>query len=272
MFNATKTLFLMLAMTFLLLVVGEAMGGSEGMLLMLVFAGVMNLGAFFFSDTIVLRTSGAQPIDDPRLQWLHDDVAELAAKANMPVPRLYWIPHEASPNAFATGRSPRKGVVAVTAGLLNTLDRRQVRGVLAHELGHIKHRDTLTSAIAATLAGAVTIGARMMLYGRSRRTNPILLIAVMVGAPMAALVLRMMVSRTREYAADRRAAKLTGDPEGLAQALLGLSARVEQTPMTTGSETTHQIVNGFAGGRLSRFLSTHPPIEKRVERLRKLQA
>jgi heat shock protein HtpX len=147
-----------------------------------------------------------------------------------------------------------------------------VRGVLAHELGHIKHRDTLTSAIAATLAGAVTIGARMMLYGRSRRTNPILLIAVMVGAPMAALVLRMMVSRTREYAADRRAAKLTGDPEGLAQALLGLSARVEQTPMTTGSETTHQIVNGFAGGRLSRFLSTHPPIEKRVERLRKLQA
>lgn len=267
-----KTLGLLTGMTFMLMLVGEAFGGSNGMLLMLGVAGLMNFGAFFFSDKIVLRTSGAQPLDDPRLSWLHEDIEELSEKAGIPKPKLYWVPHEASPNAFATGRSPSKGIVAVTAGLINTLDRRQIKGVLAHELGHIKHRDTLTSAVAATMAGAISYAARMMLWGRSRRGNPILMIVIAIAAPAAALMLRMMVSRTREYAADKRAAELTGDPEGLALALEGLSGGVKRQPLQTGSDATHYIVNGFSGGGvMSKLFSTHPPIAERAKRLRAMK-
>ena len=272
MWNWMKTFGLLTGMTLMLMLVGEAFGGSNGMLLMLGVAGLMNFGAFFFSDRIVLRTSGAQPLDDPRLAWLHQDIEELAEKAGIPKPRLYWVPHEASPNAFATGRSPSKGIVAVTAGLINNLDRRQIKGVLAHELGHIKHRDTLTSAVAATMAGAISYAARMMLWGRNRRGNPILMIAIAIAAPAAALMLRMMVSRTREYAADKRAAELTGDPEGLALALEGLSGGVKRQPLSTGSDATHYIVNGFAGGGvMSKLFSTHPPIEERAKRLRAMK-
>ncbi|MED5372678.1 MAG: M48 family metalloprotease [Myxococcota bacterium] len=272
MWNLTKTFGLMVALTLLLVLVGEIWGGSQGMLLMVGVSGLLNLGAFFFSDKIVLRTSGAQPVDDPRLAWLHDDLQELSQKAGIPTPRLYWVPHESSPNAFATGRSPSKGVVAVTAGLVNRLSRREVKGVLAHELGHIKHRDTLTSAVAATMAGAVAYAARMMLWGRSRNKNPILLIVLAVAAPGAAMLLRMMVSRTREYAADARAARLTGDPEGLALALERLQSGVSANPQHTGSDATHYIVNGFSGGGvMSRMFSTHPPIEERAKRLRAMK-
>ncbi|MCB9681120.1 MAG: M48 family metalloprotease [Alphaproteobacteria bacterium] len=272
MTNTLKTTFLMATLTALFVLVGGALAGRGGMAVMLVLASLMNLGTWFFSDRIVLATSGAQPIDDPRLQWLVDDVAELAQRAGIPTPRVYLVPNEASPNAFATGRDPAHGVVAVTAGLLQTLDRRQIRGVLAHELGHIRHRDTLTSAVAATMAGAVTMLARLAFWtGGDRDTPMVARLATMLLAPIAATLLHLAVSRSREYAADARAAALTGDPEGLASALERISGIGARVPMHTGSEATHYIANTFGGG-LGGLFSTHPPMEERVRRLRGLRA
>ncbi len=269
MWNTAKTVFLLGLLSVAFVLVGDLWGGLDGAALMLVFAGALNLGAWFFSDSIVLRTSGAEEIpDDPDLNWIKDEVAELARAAEMPTPRVYWVPRERSPNAFATGRSPSKGVVAVTRGLLETLDRRQVRAVLAHELGHIKHRDTLTSAIAGTMAGAITFMARAMLYSRKR--HPLMLVVALV-APLFAVVLRMAVSRSREYEADRRAAAITGDPEGLAQALEVIAFNSERRPMQTGNVSTHYISSSaFGGSMIARMFSTHPPIDERVKRLRAL--
>lgn len=270
--NFLKTTALLTGLTLLFVFLGAQLGGTQGMVGMFVVAAVMNLGTWFFSDQIVLRTSGAQPIDDPRLRWIEEDVAEIAQKAGIPKPAVYWVPHERSPNAFATGRSPSKGVVAVTAGLLERLDRRQIRGVLAHEIGHIAHRDTLTSAIAATLAGAIAMLGRMAFwFGGSRDDRgggALFGLVAMIVAPLAAMVLRSMISKTREYAADERAAALTGDPEGLAQALEGLAYGGQRTPMHTGSEATHYIVQRFGGSAIQSLFSTHPPIEERVKRLR----
>lgn len=275
MSNTLKTTALLGAMTGLLLLLGQQLGGTSGMLAMLVVSAIMNLASWFFSDRIVLATSGAVPIEDPRLRWLEEDVADLARRAGMPMPRVFLVPHEASPNAFATGRDPAHGVVAVTAGLLNTLDRRQIRGVLAHELGHIRNRDTLTSAVSATLAGAISFLGRMAWWlpiggDDDEGGNPIGGLVMAILAPLAATVIHLMISRTREYAADRAAAELTGDPEGLAQALERLAFGAARMPMHTGSEQTHYIVHGFAGG-LAGLFSTHPPIEERVARLRALR-
>ena len=279
MCNFLKTTLLMGALTGLLMLVGAAVGAGVygwigavlGTLAMGFTAFVMNAGTWFFSDTVVLKTTGAVPASDTELGWLHDDLEELASKAGMPKPRLYLVPHEMSPNAFATGRSPRKGVVAVTAGLLRTLDRREVRAVLAHEVGHIRNRDTLISVIAATLAGVITMVAYTAQFAsRTRRGNPIVMVLIALLAPLAAVVIRMMISRTREYGADRRAAQLTGDPEGLALALEGLSRGASRAPMQRNSaRNVHHIINGFTGG-LSRLMSTHPPIDKRVARLRRM--
>jgi heat shock protein HtpX len=269
MWNTAKTVFLLGLLSVAFVLIGDLWGGLEGAALMLVIAGVLNLGAWFFSDTIVLKTSGAQEIpDDPELNWIKEEVAELAQAADMPVPRVYWVPGERSPNAFATGRSPSKGVVAVTRGLLETLDRRQVRAVLAHELGHIKHRDTLTSAIAGTMAGAITFMARAMLY--SRKKHPLMLVVALV-APLFAVMLRMAVSRSREYEADRRAASITEDPEGLAQALEVIAFNAQRKPMQTGNVSTHYLSSSaFGGGMVAKMFSTHPPTEERVKRLRAL--
>jgi len=267
--NALKTTLLLGLLTGFLLLIGEIVGGRSGMTLMLGISALMNLGTWFFADTLVLRSTGAQPVPPGELGWLHEDVAELARKANIPKPRLYWTP-EPSPNAFATGRSPSKGVVAVTQGLLNTLNRREIRGVLAHEIGHIKHRDTLTSAVAATLAGAISYAAYMVMWSRDRDIHPLVKMLVFLLAPMAALIIRMAISRTREYSADRRAAELTGDPLGLASALDSLSRGVHRQPMHTAqAQSVHMVVNGFTGG-LSGLMSTHPPIEERVRRLREM--
>jgi heat shock protein HtpX len=192
---------------------------------------------------------------------------------------VFLVPNEGSPNAFATGRSPEKGVVAVTAGLLNTLDRREVRGVLAHELGHIANRDTLVSAVAATIAGAISQLAHMlqwaMIFGGGRsdedRPHPIVSLVIIIVAPLAAGMIHMMISRTREYGADRYAAQLTGDPGALASGLERLAFGGARIPMHTGNESTHYIVNNFAGG-LGRLFSTHPPIEERVKRLRAMES
>ena len=267
MWNTAKTVFLLGLLSAVFVLIGDLWGGLEGAGLMLVIAAGINFGAWFFSDTIVLKTSGAQEIpDDPQLNWIKEEVAELAQAADMPMPKVYWVPNESSPNAFATGRSPSKGVVAVTRGLIETLDRRQVRGVLAHELGHIKHRDTLTSAIAGTMAGAITFLARAMLY--SRRRHPIMLVVALV-APLFAVMLRMAVSRSREYEADRRAAEISGDAEGLAQALEVIAFNAERKPMQTGNVSTHYISSSaFGGGMVAKMFSTHPPIDERVRRLR----
>ncbi|MFT6146446.1 MAG: heat shock protein HtpX [Myxococcota bacterium] len=269
MLNTLKTTALLAFLTSILVAIGYGFGGSAGMIVMLGVSVIINFGTWFFADTIVIKTTGAVPVDRNQLGWLHDEVEDLAQRANMPVPRLYIVPHEQSPNAFATGRSPSRGVVAVTAGLLQTLSRREVRGVLAHELGHIKNRDTLVSAIAATMAGVISFAARITMFSGGRRNrNPLLGIVIMIAAPLAAVVLRMMISRTREYGADARAAQITGDPEGLAMALEGLSRGTSRRPMQTqGAQNVHFIVNGF-GGRMGRLLSTHPPTEKRVAKLR----
>lgn len=269
--NSLKTTMLLATLGGLLVAAGGALAGGEGMVLMLIFAAVMNFGVWWFSDSIVLRTSGAEPISDPRLAWIEDDVAELARAADMPMPRVYIVPSERSPNAFATGRSPDKGVVAVTAGLLEALDRRQIRGVLAHELGHIKHRDTLINAVAATMGAAISMLGRMAFWmgsGRENNGNPFIGIAMMILAPLVAAIIQMSISRTREYAADARAAQLTGDPEGLAQALERIAGIGQRVPMETGSPSTHYIAGNFMGG-MAKLFSTHPPIEERIARLRR---
>lgn len=264
--NTLKTTLLLGLLAGFLVALGGVVGGREGMAAMLVVSLIINLGTWFFADTLVIRTTGAVPVPRQDLPWLHDDLEAIARAAGIPTPRLYWTP-DPSPNAFATGRSPSKGVVAVTAGLLETLDRREIRGVLAHEVGHITNRDTLISAVAASIAGVVTWLSYMVLYQRDQDVNPLVRIAVMLLAPLAAGFLRMAISRTREYAADERAARLTGDPHGLADALEGLGRGVRRVPMHEGAENVHMIVNGFSG-TLGSMMSTHPPLEERIRRLR----
>ena len=265
--NAMKSVLLLGTMTGLLMAAGAAAGGRQGMLLMLGVSTIMNFAGWFFSDSMVLKSTGAEPLLESEAPWLHHDLDVLSERAGIPKPGLYILRNQGSPNAFATGRSPERGVVAVTEGLLHTLDRREVRGVIAHELGHIKHRDTLVSSIAATLAGALTYLAYSARYTRSRRASPLLPL-VALAAPLLAGLIRMAISRTREYMADERAARLTGDPEGLASALEGLSRGVSARPMPPGrASAVHFIVNGFTGG-MARMFSTHPPIPERAKRLR----
>ncbi len=270
--NALKTTALLGLLTGFLMLIGGLIGGRDGIFVMLAVSAVMNFGTWFFADSIVLRTTGARPVPRGELDWLHQDLQQLSENAGIPTPRLYWTP-DPSPNAFATGRSPSKGVVAVTKGLLQTLDRREIRGVLAHEIGHIAHRDTLINAVAATVAGAITWAAYMVLYSRDRDVHPLVRIGVMLLAPIAATIIRMAISRTREYAADRRAAEISGDPEGLAMALAGLSRGVQRQPMRrAAASNVHMIVNGLSGdgvgSMLSRWMSTHPPTEERIAKLR----
>jgi len=230
MWNNLKTTILLAAMTGLVLGIGELWGGQNGLILALVIAAVMNLGTYFFSDKIALASSGAKPIareDSPRIYQI---VERLAAKANIPVPKIYFIPTD-SPNAFATGRNPSHASVAVTRGILDICDDEEIEGVLAHELGHVKNRDILTSAVVATLAGAITMIGRMLWYaelfggfgggGRSnsRRGGAISMLAMMILAPLAATLIQLAISRSREYEADATGARITGNPQGLARAL-----------------------------------------------------
>lgn len=273
--NALKTTALLGLLTGFLLLIGGLVGGRDGILVMLVVSAVMNFGTWFFADTIVLRTTGAQPVPrGGRLDWLHQDLDDLAHNAGIPTPQLYMTA-DPSPNAFATGRSPSKGVVAVTQGLLNTLDRREIRGVLAHEIGHIANRDTLINAVAATVAGAITWAAYMVMYSRDRDIHPAVRILVMLLAPIAATIIRMAISRTREYSADRYAAEISGDPEGLARALAGLARGVQRQPMhQPAAQSVHMIVNGLSndamGSGLASWMSTHPPIEERIRKLQQM--
>jgi len=277
--NTLKTTFLMALLTVLLVTAGGALGGEGGMMMAFVFALVMNGVSYWFSDKIVLRMYGAkeiEPNEDPRL---HRVVQELTLRAQMPMPKLYLIPQEA-PNAFATGRDEKHAAVAVTEGVLRILDERELRGVLAHELSHIKNRDILVGTIAATMAGAISMLANMahwgMIFGGRGSDDregghPIVALAMIIIAPLAAMLVQMAISRSREFGADATGAAISGDSLSLANALRKLQRGVERIPMEANPATAHMfIVNPLTGGDLMTLFSTHPPMEERIRRLKKM--
>ena len=277
--NTFKTALLLTGLTLFLLFVGQAIGGQRGMILALGIAVVMNFVSYFFSDKIAIMTSGAKPVSREQLPRIYDIVERLTQKANLPMPKLYVIPTQ-SPNAFATGRNPQHASVAVTEGILNLLTDDELEGVLAHELGHVRNRDILISSVAATLAGAITLLARMGYYaalfggGGSRDDrdrgggNAFVALAMMILAPIAAMLIQLAVSRSREYAADATGAHFTGNPYALASALRKLDMGSRQIPMAASPSTAHLfIVKPLLGMDFASLFSTHPPIPERIARL-----
>jgi heat shock protein HtpX len=276
--NQIKTLILLATLTALLLFVGQALAGRGGFMIALMFAGVMNFAAYWWSDKFVLRMYGAQEIDQAQAPDLFALVRGLAQRSQIPMPRVYLIPQE-TPNAFATGRNPQHAAVAVTEGIMRLLDRDELAAVLAHELGHVQNRDTLIMTVAATLAGALSHLANMamwgaMLGGGSSRdeegsSNPLAGLLGIILAPLAATLIQMAISRSREFAADEHGARLSGDPLALASALRKIEDWSQRIPMTAGSPATAHlfIINPFSGGGLVRLFSTHPSTEERVARL-----
>jgi heat shock protein HtpX len=275
MFNFAKTAVLMAAITALFIVVGGMLGGQEGMWIALLMAVGMNFFSYWFSDTMVLKMTNAQQVDERSAPQFYALVQELANKAGLPMPKVFLIDEEA-PNAFATGRNPENASVAATTGILKILSNRELRGVMAHELAHVQHRDILISTVAATMAGAISALANFAMFfgGRDsegRPNNPIASILVAVLAPIAASLIQMSISRAREYEADRGGAQISSDPEALARALEKIHhysqampfQAVEQHPETAQM----MILNPLSGGGLSQLFSTHPPTEERVARL-----
>ena len=277
--NAVKTTFLMALMTMLLVLAGGAIGGRSGMTFALIMAGVMNFVSYWFSDKIVLAMYGAQEVTEADYPEFYGLVRELAVAAGMPTPKVYIIQSE-TPNAFATGRNPDHAAVAATTGILRILTREELRGVMAHELSHVRHRDILISSIAATIAGAITYMAHMAQWaaifggGRDRDDEGggiFGLIVMAIVAPIAAMLIQMAISRSREYEADRGGATLAGNPLYLAGALRKLEMANQQIPMHANAATAHMfIVNPLTGGGLMSLFSTHPPLEERVRRLEEM--
>jgi len=277
-----KTAFLLTALTLVLLAIGQAFGGRGGMTIALIFAFVMNMGAYFFSDKIALMSSGAQPVTREQSPRLYAVMERLAGKANLPMSKLYLIPQPA-PNAFATGRNPSHASVAVTAGLLQIMDDEELEGVIAHELSHVRNYDILTSSIATTLAGAITWVASMgrwaMIFGGwggrddDREGGAIGAILMLILAPLAALLLQLGISRQREYQADASGARMVGHPYGLMKALEKLGAFNKRIPMDISPSTSALCIVAPLNTRqlMSSLFSTHPPLEKRIEVLRNMQ-
>lgn len=267
--NGMKTAVLLAALSGLLILVGGLLGGQSGAMLFFVIAMVMNLGSYWFSDKIVLRMYHAQPVgpDHPLFRMTQ----RLAQRASLPMPKVYVIP-DASPNAFATGRNPDHAAVAATEGIMRLLSESELEGVIAHELAHVKHRDTLISTVAAAIGGAITMMAHTAMFfggGRDREgANPIALLAMALLAPLAAGLIQAAISRQREFAADRGGADIVGTPTGLAHALRRIEAGVHQIPMDANPATAHMfIMSPFLGGAMGRLFSTHPPTEERVRAL-----
>ena len=273
--NSFKTFFLLLLMTVFFLVIGELLGGVQGMQIALILAIVMNFISYFFSDSIVLASYKAKPVSQEQDPRLHSIVTELAMQAKIPVPKIYKI-NTNMPNAFATGRNPQHAAVAVTEGILRLLDDRELRGVLAHELSHVKNRDILISCIAATLAGAIMLLVRMgFLFsgGKNSKNNSNLIIALllMILAPIAASLIQMAISRSREYIADSDGAKISGDPLALASALRKLAYGNSRQQNNVSENTAHMfIVNPLTGKSLQGLFSTHPPIDDRIKKLEEM--
>ena len=269
-----KTAFLLTGLTLLLLFLGAAFGGERGMTLALVFAVLMNGTAYFFSDKIALMSSGAQPISKEQAPRLYEVMERLAAKSNLPMPKMYLIP-QAAPNAFATGRNPSHASVAVTQGLMELMDDEELEGVIAHELSHVRNYDILTSSIAATIAGAITWVARMGFWfggggGNRERGGGLTGILMLILAPFAALLLQMGISRQREYQADASGARMVGHPYGLIRALEKLGAYNKRIPMDVPPTTSAlMIVQPLSAGQIfSSLFSTHPPLADRIAQLR----
>jgi heat shock protein HtpX len=276
-----KTALLLGVLTALLVLIGGAIGGQQGMVVAFLLAMAMNFFSYWFSDKMVLAMYRAQPLDEASAPQVYRIVRTLATRANMPMPRIYLLPSD-TPNAFATGRNPEHAVVAVTEGILRILDEEELEGVLAHELSHVKNRDVLISTVAATLAGAITYLAHMaqwaaMFGGRSHDddeggANPFAAILMAVLAPIAAMLVQMAVSRSREYHADSTGARMAGKPWGLAKALEKLQMAQQVVPMDANPATAHLfIVNPLSGRSLMNLFSTHPPLEERIARLRAMR-
>ena len=282
MANSIKTVLLLGALTGLLMFIGGAIGGRGGIYIAFIFAVIMNFGSYWFSDKIVLRMYKAQEVSESSAPGLYDIVRNLAQKAGLPMPRVFVIPEE-TPNAFATGRNEKHAVVAVTEGIMRILNKEELEGVIAHELSHIKHKDMLIGSIAATIAGAISMLASMAqwaaIFGGGSSSSDdddhggiIGLIAMAIIAPIAATVIQMTISRSREYLADAGAAGITKNPYGLAAALEKLTKASQVVPMDANPSTAHMfIVNPLSGKAFMNLFSTHPPLEERIARLRSMK-
>jgi heat shock protein HtpX len=269
--NSVKTVLLLGALSGMLLVIGELMGGANGLMMAFVFAVIMNVGSYWFSDKIVLRMYNAQQVGPEHP--LYQMTARLSQRAGLPMPKVYVIP-DGSPNAFATVRNPEHAAVAATEGIMRVLSQDELEGVMAHELAHVKNRDILISSVAATIAATITMVARMAMFmGGSRDdregdANPIALLAMVILAPIAAFVIQMMISRSREFAADATGAQIAGTPYGLANALRKIEAAAKGVPMDANPATAHMfIIKPFSGGGMMALFSSHPPTEARVRAL-----
>jgi heat shock protein HtpX len=279
--NMLRTALLLTALTLLLIFVGQAVGGRDGAMLAFIFAIIMNFGSYWFSDKLVLAMYRAKPVSPNEAPRLYSIVQELSLSAGLPMPRVYIIPSE-SPNAFATGRNKNHAVVAVTHGILNLLDENELRGVLAHELAHVRNRDMLVGSIAATLAGAISMIGVMVrwgamfggLGGRDDDNNGgiIGVLVAAIIAPLVAMLIQLMVSRSREYGADASGARIAGSPSGLANALAKLERGAQARPLHANPASAHLfIVNPLRGKSIWNLLSTHPPVEDRIRRLREMR-
>ena len=278
--NTLKTAFLLTLLTLLFVFIGQLLGGNQGMVVALIFAAIMNLGTYWFSDKIVLAMYRAQQVDEGTSPRLFSIVRRAASAAHLPMPKVYIIPRQ-TPNAFATGRNPKHSAVAVTQGIMKILDADELEGVISHEMAHIKNRDILTGSIVATLAGAISMLAFMARFaaifggygGRDSqgRGGGLSLLIMAIVAPLAALLIQMAISRSREYAADRTAAKNSHKPLALANALRKLEGASRRIPLNAKPSTAHLfIVNPLSGKGMASLFSTHPPIEERVARLQKM--
>lgn len=277
--NRIKTAMLLAGLTALFLFAGQLLGGRTGLLIAVVLAAVMNFASYWWSDKIVLRMYGAQPIDERQAPELFGIVRDLAARGNIPMPKVYIIPEEA-PNAFATGRNPQNAAVAVTVGLMRMLSREELAGVVAHELGHVRNRDTLIMTVAATISGALGYLAQLALFtgfgggadddedGGGMLGGLLAFVIALFAAPM----IKMAISRSREFLADEAGARLSGNPLALASALRKIEGWSQQVPMHAGSPATSHlfIINPFAGGGMARLFSTHPSTASRIERLEQM--
>ena len=274
--NNIKTMLLLVTLTLIFIAAGGAMGGRHGMTIGLIFALGMNVFTYWFSDKIVLKMYGAKEVSETDAPELYSIVRRLAQRAEIPMPRVYMIDGE-QPNAFATGRNPNHAAVAVTTGIMRILSSEELQGVIGHELAHVKHRDILIATIAATFAGAISYLAQMaqwaMIFGGNRGDDdeggsPVAAIVMMIVGPIAAMIVQMAISRSREYVADEGGARIAGNPRYLSGALRKLDAASKQIPMDANPATSHMfIVNPLSGGGILKLFSTHPPIEERIARL-----
>jgi heat shock protein HtpX len=269
--NGLKTALLLGLLSGMLLVIGDLLGGTNGLVIAFAFAALLNFGSYWFSDKIVLRMYRAQEVGPGHP--LHQMTERLARRANLPMPKVYVIP-EASPNAFATGRNPQHAAVAATQGIMQVLSEPELEGVIAHELAHVKNRDILISSIAATIAAAIMMAARMAMFmgggdrDRNNGANPIVLIGMMLLAPLAAMLIQAAISRSREFAADATGAEIAGTPYGLAEALRKIEAAARRVPLEANPATAHMfIIKPFLGGGVMALFSTHPPTDARIRAL-----